>query len=124
MIFLSCLYDGQDPSSYEGIELRMGHGAEKVVFNTGNPAVDYLTAHLVIRKRCKDAGGDPDDIYVGGSSSLDHFVMDGGDLGENDEDEDNNPLNGRGLSYLRRIVKKGFGLDPIKDFHIVHAVGI
>lgn len=87
MIFLSCRYFEPDPSTYAGVLLRMDIDAEPEVFNTGNPAVDYLTAHLVIQKRVKDAGGDPDNVYIGGSSSIDNFVMDGGSFGEGEEDE-------------------------------------
>ena len=51
--------------------------------------MDYFTAYFVASKHCKDAGVDIDDVYVGGSSSLDHFVMDGGTLNTDEpSDED------------------------------------
>ncbi len=74
VIHLSCLYDDVDPSTYEGIELRMRLGSKREVFNTGDPFHDYLTANMVAFTR----GGL--DACVMGSSSLDHFAMDGGHL--------------------------------------------
>lgn len=74
MIFLNCCYEEPDPSTYAGIELRMGIGRKKEVFNTGDPFHDYLTAGAVAHMR---AGEDAD---VMGLSSMDHFSMDGGVL--------------------------------------------
>ena len=73
-IFLSCLYDDQNPETYEGIELRMDIDAEREVFNTGTPFHDYLTAACVAYTRAGEHA------YITGSSSLDHFVFDGGVL--------------------------------------------
>ena len=73
-IFLSCLYDDVDPTTYEGIELRMRLGAKREVFNTGNPFHDYLTANIVAFLRAGEHA------CVMGSSSVDHFSMDGGHL--------------------------------------------
>jgi len=94
--FLPILYDeDMNPDeTYRGVELRMGSGAQRdgppEVFNTGNPTVDYHTAMLVVWRRWIEAGGDKDeDPPVMGSSSIDHFVMDGGTLrDENPSGED------------------------------------
>jgi len=89
MIFMACLYDDVNPETYEGISVRMGRDEKPKVFNTGNPTVDYFTAYFVASKRCKDAGVDIDDLPVMGSSSIDHFVMDGGTLNTDEpSDED------------------------------------
>jgi hypothetical protein len=89
MIFMSCQYDDENPASYQGISVKVGREAEPEVFNTGNPTVDYFTAYFVASKRCKDAGVDIDDLPIMGSSSIDHFVMDGGTLNTDDPgDED------------------------------------
>jgi len=74
--FLNLLYDEPDPSTYRGVQLRMGD--TKDVFDTGNPTVDYITAGCVAYTR---AGGQ---ITIQGSSDIDHFVMDGGVLNDND----------------------------------------
>lgn len=78
VIHLSCLYD-QNPETYEGIELCMALGAESEVFNTGVPYHDYLVAATVAHAR---AGPD---ALIFGTSSIDHFVMDGGDLPDGTE---------------------------------------
>ncbi|MDB4278053.1 hypothetical protein N9917_00325 [Deltaproteobacteria bacterium] len=88
MIFMACLYDDENPETYKGISLSMGRDAAKDVFNTGNPTVDYFTAYFVASKRCKDAGVDIDDVPLMGSSSIDHFVMDGGTLNTDDPTDD------------------------------------
>ena len=74
MIFISCLYDEPDPSTYRGMEIRIDRESEPLVFNSGNPTVDYVTAGCVVYTR---AGGE---VPIMGSSSIDHFVMDEGDL--------------------------------------------
>lgn len=71
---MTCEYDEPDPKTYRGIGVRMGIKAEQELFNTGRPYHDYLTAHLVIWKRVGEG------MDVMGSSSLDHFVFDGGEL--------------------------------------------
>jgi hypothetical protein len=71
-IFMSCKYDDVDPATYKGIELQMKPGAKREVFNTGDPLHDYLTAGFVATSRAGD------DAPIFGSSSIDHFVMDGG----------------------------------------------
>lgn len=83
---IGVVYDDVNPESYAGIQLRFGHGKE--VFNSGNPTVDYFTAYWVIFKRCKDAGVDVDDVPIMGSSSIDHFVMDGGILNDSDPSQE------------------------------------
>jgi len=75
---LSCLYDDRDPATYEGIELKMSLEAEPEVFNTGNPFHDYLTAGIIVFHRAGE------NAIVMGSSSIDHFAMDGGDLPDGD----------------------------------------
>ena len=87
--FLRLEYDDADPATYEGISLLMLDDKKPELFNTGNPTVDYHTAMAVIYKRAKDAGVDIDDVPIQGSSSIDHFVMDGGELRDSEPtDED------------------------------------
>lgn len=74
MMFLSCLYDGSDPATYRGFRLRGSSDQEPMVFNTGNPTVDYITAGCVAYTL---AGGP---CPVMGTSSIEHFVFDGGIL--------------------------------------------
>ena len=72
-VFMSIIYEEGDPNTYAGFELR----ADKKtigIFNTGNPTVDYLTAMWWIKLSYGE------DVHVSGSSSIDHFAFDGGDL--------------------------------------------
>ena len=80
---LGIKYDDENPASYGGVTLRMLDKGEELFFS-GDPTVDYHTAMNVIFKRCKDAGVSIDDIPIQGSSSVDHFVMDGGELRDTD----------------------------------------
>lgn len=70
-------YDGQNPSTYKGVEVYTfaGSGEKELstVFNTGNPAEDYQAARFFALVHTG---------LVSCSSSIDHFVSDGGDLGE------------------------------------------
>lgn len=76
--FIAIQYD-EDPLIYRGIILRMdGAPVKEEVFMTGNPTVDYLTAGFVAYKRLG-----PDAVIMH-SSTLDHFVMDGGVLNTED----------------------------------------
>jgi len=88
--YLSILYSEPDPDTYEGVSLRMVDEPE--VFNTGNPTVDYWTAFYVIMRRFNAVGPeasiDPSDVPVLGSSSIDHFAMDGGVLNTEEPSED------------------------------------
>ena len=74
--FLTCHYDDRDPASYAGFIVRTPQREE--TFNTGNPAHDYLVALFVAFER---SHGRP----VSESSSIDHFVMDGGTLVDPDD---------------------------------------
>lgn len=77
MAIIGIVYDEPDPETYGGVSLKMMPEGKREDFYTGDPTVDYLTAGIVAKYRLK---GGP----VMGSSSVDHFSMDGGDL----EDED------------------------------------
>lgn len=71
---IGIVYDDNNPESYAGVTLRMGSGSLADTFHTGNPTVDYLTAVFVVASR------NGVDHPAMSSSSIDHFVMDGGDL--------------------------------------------
>jgi hypothetical protein len=70
--FLSIIYDDIDPTTYAGVQLRAGVDGEPVVFNTGNPTIDFITAGAVAHHMVGD------NVYL--SSSVNHFGNDGGDL--------------------------------------------
>ena len=81
MFFISCDFDEGEASTYRAIELSLLHGGEskdRERFATGDPLHDYLTAMYVVFIRYERAGLDPDDATIMGSSSVDHFAMDGG----------------------------------------------
>lgn len=68
MFILHLDYDELDPATYRGFVLNIpGH---KTRFNSGDPVADYLAVAIYLATL-----GNP---YVTGSSSCDHFVMDGG----------------------------------------------
>lgn len=69
---ISVIYDGEDPKSYRGVEYSTKAAPGTHVINSGNPKVDYVCAMLVLDSMKADP--------VMGSSSIDHFTMDGGDL--------------------------------------------
>lgn len=82
---IGILYSDDPNASYAGVTLSMDRGSSIEVFDTGNPTVDYHTAMLVVWRRHVLSGGSPDvNPHVMGSSSIDHFVMDGGDLRDED----------------------------------------
>lgn len=79
ILHISCDYDEPDPKTYRGFRIRPASGApapfdthDTVVINTGDPVADYYTAVMVLNKRYGDH------CTVMGSSSVDHFAMDGG----------------------------------------------
>jgi hypothetical protein len=76
IVFVSVLYNEPDPSTYQGFKILRGE--ESHVFNTGNPTLDYLTAGATIYLKW----GKSSTIMF--TSSIDHFVMDGGDLQDED----------------------------------------
>lgn len=65
-----------DPLNYRGVTLKVGDGRE--VFMSGNATVDYLTAGFVAHHRLGEHA------HVIGSSSVDHFSMDGGEIETDD----------------------------------------
>ena len=65
-------YDEKDPATYEGAYTFID--GEKIVHNTGDPEADVGTILELLRKN--GAG------RILCSSSIDHFNMDGGDLGK------------------------------------------
>jgi hypothetical protein len=71
--FITVLYDDANPETYEGVSLSMTYRSPEEVFNTGAPFHDYLTAIFVVHERWGE------DAIIMGSSSCDHFVMDGGE---------------------------------------------
>lgn len=75
MYFISVLYDDENVETYNGIKLS-SMGSEICVINSKNPTIDYLAAFLLIQKLTNFV----DNVTVMGSSSVDHFVFDGGDL--------------------------------------------
>lgn len=83
---LGILYDETDPATYSGVTLRLGDDRE--VFNSGNPTVDYLTAYFVLSHRYRAAGFDVGDVPVMASSSVNHFVFDGGTLNDSDPSQE------------------------------------
>jgi len=73
MAFLNVRYNGADAKTYQGIEMAI-RDESPVVFNTNAPRVDYLTALAVASHLVGDYG------QVMGSSSIDHFGYDGGEI--------------------------------------------
>lgn len=71
---ISVRYDDSDPATYAGVEYRVDRGKHMYCINTGNPTADYAAAMMVLYT----VNGD--EAIIMGSSSIDHFVMDGGDL--------------------------------------------
>jgi len=71
---ISIKYDEGDPATYAGVEYRVDRGKHMYCINTGNPTADYAAAMMVLYT----VNGD--EAIIMGSSSIDHFVMDGGDL--------------------------------------------
>ena len=73
MIFMAVDYIGGEPHTYNGFTLK--YKKENWKFNTGNPSFDHFTLwRFVYRKFGEDMLD-----HVMGSSSLDHFVFDGGE---------------------------------------------
>lgn len=71
MTYYSVLYDEADPSTYEGLEVRHSEPREKVKFFTGHgPTIDFMVSVLVLPRMSQ--------YFV--TSSVDHFIMDGGDI--------------------------------------------
>jgi len=71
---ISIKYDEGDPATYAGVGYRVDRDKRMYFINTGNPTVDYAAAMMVLYT----VNGE--DAIIMGSSSIDHFVMDGGDL--------------------------------------------
>jgi len=65
-------YDEVDPSTYAGVYTYIDD--KRVITNTGNPEADMHTVVSMLFER-----GEGRMIMC--SSSVDHFIMDGGDLG-------------------------------------------
>jgi len=74
--YFSVLYTEGDPQTYAGIRVIIGD--QGAVFYSGDPVHDYLCALLSIPNEWHDVG-------ITCSSSVDHFVMDGGVLGPEGE---------------------------------------
>lgn len=70
--FISVNYEELKPETYAGFTLKMGDRVETI--NTGNPTVDYVAIGCIAYTI---AGGR---LPIMQSSSIDHFIMDGGDL--------------------------------------------
>jgi hypothetical protein len=79
---LSILYTEPKPETYAGVRLRMYEDKPEELFNSGNPAVDFFTAGFVAHYRLGP------DAHIMGSSSIDHFVMDGGVLEDEEPSDD------------------------------------
>lgn len=88
MILIRVNYTEPDPSTYAGIQLQVGMPGHPLdgdaeVFCTGHgPTVDFLHALSVLRHTFEDAGQDLEGIRITATSSVDHFVMDGGVLND------------------------------------------
>ena len=76
--FLALQHDAT--GAYAGITLSMG--SLKEVFMTDHPTVDYLTAGFVAYKRLGP------DAVVMNSSTIDHFISDGGVLNDTDPSQE------------------------------------
>lgn len=70
MLILSILYEEPDPRTYAGIRLSNSRMDEVHVINSGNPHKDYLKALSWYEE----------DTIILTSSSIDNFLLDGGDL--------------------------------------------
>lgn len=70
--------DSNASLNYRGVTLKMMPGGDREVFMSNNPTVDYLTAGFVAHYRLGP------DAHVIGSSSVDHFSMDGGEIETDD----------------------------------------
>ncbi len=73
IVIIDVLYDDENPASYKGIELRPRWLCSVINVSGGTAADDYALASKIAHSLCDT---------VMSSSSVDHFVMDGGDLGE------------------------------------------
>ena len=67
----SVMYNDVDPRSYGGLRVWHSEPQEKATFSTGHgPTIDFMVSVLVLPAM--------DDYRV--TSSVDHFIMDGGEL--------------------------------------------
>lgn len=62
------------PLNYRGVTLKMGDGEREVFMSGLGATVDYLTAGFVAHHRLGEHA------HVIGSSSVDHYSMDGGEI--------------------------------------------
>lgn len=81
MIFLTILYKNADPSTYSGVQTS-DEGRADETFYTGDPTVDYLAAGAVGHYRYGQ------DAHFVCSSSVNHFVFDGGGLRDENPTQD------------------------------------
>lgn len=75
---ISILYQEADPATYSGVEVRAEKESEKIIFNSGDATIDYWAGMTYIDLYY--GSFDPPRYITMGSSSIDHFVMDGGDF--------------------------------------------
>jgi hypothetical protein len=89
-MIISIDYDDVDAKSYVAVQVRPRIGEEQV-FNTGDFVKDWFHANKWIVNNWTD-----DEIHLSHSSSVDHFIMDGGgDLYDSrylSFDEDDEPI--------------------------------
>jgi len=84
--FMSLDFDEGSPETYRGITIRrLNPDRERespIRFYSGNPTVDHLAAFQYLYNIHGVPNHNTHNFAVMGSSSLDHFVMDGGELRE------------------------------------------
>lgn len=74
--FITIDYDDVNPASYNGVLFSMDISAGRIRFHTGNPETDWKDV-LGFVQYLVDNG---QMVFANCSSSVDHFVMDGGTL--------------------------------------------
>lgn len=86
--FLAIRYDEGSPETYRGVQLSYGDGRNRfgTTVNSGRPTVDLHAAWRIVHAFESKRGNllASNDVHVLGSSSIDQFVFDGGDLREAD----------------------------------------
>lgn len=78
---ISVKYEEADPTTYSGIEY--GWNRKYKIINTGNPSVDYIIAMILLSRKEQETGHP-----IMRSSSVDHFIMDGGEMETEDFSEE------------------------------------
>ncbi len=105
--FLNLLYNDEDPLTYAGIQVKAS-GQLLATFNSGNPTVDYFASGAFCELLSPDC-------RISGSSSLDHFVMDGGKMWD-----EGDAINPEHITQAKQMAQEVFDRDfqpPTPSLH-------